>query len=238
MRTRDSIGLANWLRIIDAINMVVAFLAALTVIYAQQTSEPMSEILAVRTELHNILIFGLLLMAWSAMLSSLGFYRAGRLDDLDEQAPRLAAGTAAGTFSVFVLGKVFAIELITVEFIFVFWVVASFSLIFSRVLLKLFLAEWRTAGHGIHHAVIIGTNVRAMRLARRIESDRKLGIRVVGFVDDEWDGIHSLKAAGYSVVSNYTDFAQYIRNNVVDDVFICAPMASQYARVAQLLKNL
>jgi exopolysaccharide biosynthesis polyprenyl glycosylphosphotransferase len=75
------------------------------------------------------------------------------------------------------------------------------------------------------HVLVAGTNVRALHLAREIESDPDAPARVLGFVDDEWSGAQEFRRSGRSVVADLKNLGAYLRDHVVDDVVIALPMS-------------
>ena len=76
---------------------------------------------------------------------------------------------------------------------------------------------------------------RALAVAKLIESDMRLGYRLVGFVDDDWTGNEDFAASGHQIVSNLEDFPDYIRNHVVDEVYMCMPVKSFYDQSSELM---
>ena len=51
--------------------------------------------------------------------------------------------------------------------------------------------------------LVVGTNPRAIRFARKVETKPQVGYRIVGFVDDAWDGFAEFRKAGYRLVSDF-----------------------------------
>ena len=83
--------------------------------------------------------------------------------------------------------------------------------------------------------MIVGTNSRAVTLAKKIESQADLGYRLIGFVDEHWTGEEQFHQAGYSVVSDFEGFEDFLKDHVVDEVIICTPVKSLYARSSRIL---
>jgi exopolysaccharide biosynthesis polyprenyl glycosylphosphotransferase len=83
--------------------------------------------------------------------------------------------------------------------------------------------------------VIVGTNPRAIEFAKKIESKPELGYRIIGFVDEEWEGIPEFQKNGYSLVSSVSLFADFIRGHVVDEVVITLPVNSFYPQIASII---
>ena len=48
--------------------------------------------------------------------------------------------------------------------------------------------------------VVVGTNSRALRFARKIEARPELGYRIAGFVDGPWLGLGMFEQTGYPLL--------------------------------------
>jgi exopolysaccharide biosynthesis polyprenyl glycosylphosphotransferase len=81
----------------------------------------------------------------------------------------------------------------------------------------------------------VGTNIHAVRFAKKIEAKPELGYRLTGFVDEEWSGISDFKNSGYKLISDFEGFIQFLRENVIDEVIISLPMKSSYDKASRIL---
>ena len=90
-------------------------------------------------------------------------------------------------------------------------------------------------GRNLRNLLIVGTNPRAVRFARKIEAKPELGYRIIGFVDDDWDGIQEFHRTGYRQVSSLDQFPDFLRRYVVDEVLLCLPMSSFYPRASAIV---
>ena len=84
--------------------------------------------------------------------------------------------------------------------------------------------------------LIVGTNERAVRFCKKIESRPELGYRVLGFVENRWEGNSEFKDSGDSIVTDCNRFASFIRENVVDEVIVCLPVRSYYNQILSISK--
>jgi exopolysaccharide biosynthesis polyprenyl glycosylphosphotransferase len=105
----------------------------------------------------------------------------------------------------------------------------------GRLSIRLALRHMRRKGRNVRHLLIVGTNARAVQLARRIESLPELGYSIMGFVDDQWTGSGGFRHSGYCVVTDFAGFSDFIASNVVDEVMVCVPIKSFYERCSQLV---
>ena len=127
------------------------------------------------------------------------------------------------------------IELATPTTLIVFAVGACAMSVLGRAALRMCL-RWRSHSNSdSSHLVIVGTNVRAVALAKRIESQTELGYRLVGFVDEHWSGEEQFRQSGYSVVSDFEGFEDFLKDHVVDEVIICTPLKSLYDWSSRIL---
>ena len=112
------------------------------------------------------------------------------------------------------------IEVVNLVFLMTFFVTSSSLTVCSRLILRQMLIRLRLRGRNLRHALIVGTNPRAIEFARKIESKAELGYRIVGFVDDHWAGIREFQKTGYAHVVNFEEFPVFLREHVVDEVVI------------------
>jgi len=87
----------------------------------------------------------------------------------------------------------------------------------------------------MRNLLIVGTNPRAVEFAKKVESEPELGYVVLGFVDEDWGGLGVFKQNGYALFSDFEGFNEFIRNNVVDEVFISLPVKSYYHETTRII---
>jgi len=136
--------------------------------------------------------------------------------------------TFIGSLMIYAAGLLFKIQIINTLFLAVFWLSSSLLMISSRLLLRKVLGWIRRRGRNLRNMLIVGTNPRAVDFARKIESKPELGYRIEGFVDSTWDGTDNFFTTGYEIVSDFTGFLAYLREQVIDEVVISLPLKSQY----------
>ncbi len=134
-----------------------------------------------------------------------------------------------------VLTMLFHVRMASRDFLVVFWLGITVVTIVSRLILKLVLAKFRLHGRNLRNIVIVGTNARAMRFAKRIEMNNELGYSLIGFADDDWPPLQKARQSGYVVLSSLKEFPSYLRKNIVDEVMICLPMKSFYQDASDIV---
>jgi exopolysaccharide biosynthesis polyprenyl glycosylphosphotransferase len=190
---------------------------------------------SMRIKLLNLLVFLGLFYFWHLIFSAFGLYGSRRLGDRNEEAVVAVKATSAGALVLGFVGAFFRVRMITPTFITVFWIVATCTIILSRLALREFLRRARVHGRNLRHLLIIGTNPRAVEFARSIEGRLELGYQLVGFVDDEWAGNREFQENGKSIVADLDHFSDFLRECIIDEVAIALPVKSFYAQAARIV---
>jgi exopolysaccharide biosynthesis polyprenyl glycosylphosphotransferase len=188
-----------------------------------------------RIKLLNILVFLGLFYFWHIIFSALGLYGSRRLGDRREEAIVVLKATSAGALVLGFVAAFFRVRMITPAFIAVFWIVATSSIILSRMALREFLRRARIHGRNLRHLLIIGTNSRAVEFAYAIEGRPDLGYQLVGFADEDWIGNRDFGKNGKSIVSDLEHFSDFLRERIIDEVAIALPMKSFYSQAARIV---
>jgi exopolysaccharide biosynthesis polyprenyl glycosylphosphotransferase len=138
----------------------------------------------------------------------------------------LTRATTVGAFVVAVFGLTFRIWLVNRIFLVLFWALSTAMVILSRTIIRAILAYQRRHGRNMRNMLVIGTNPRALRLVERIQHKPELGYRVLGFADEEWNGLEEFKKYGLPLVADLDTLPTYVRRNVVDEVVLALPIRS------------
>ena len=236
MKPRDHNSIMNGLKIYDLLVMLVAFTLAAMAPFAQMDAPTFAEVLGMRIKLHNFLMFFVFLIAWNGMFTYFGLYFGQRLSaSIRITAIDIAKAVLGGAIVIWVAAVAVGIELITTTSLLVFWALAFALCLAGRVLLRIVLR--RRSNNKSSHLVIVGTNPRAVALAKRIESNTDLDYRLVGFVDEHWAGDEAFLKSGYRVVSNFAGFQSLLTDQVIDEVLICTPVKSFYDQASRILSQ-
>lgn len=228
--------LVRALAIFDVGLMAVCFFTATLLTSAEINQVTLHEFLAMRVAIGNLVLLAILVLLWNRTLNSFHLYKSRRLPERRQEFMDLLAAVSLGTLGIAVASFLFNIEIVTTHFIVLFWALAFIAIATSRILLRLSLHRVRLAGRNLRRVAIVGTNERAIEVAKLIQNDPRLGYDLVGFVDDEWDGSNQVKQNGYEVVSSLADFADFLRTEVIDEVFICMPVKSFYDQTSTVMK--
>ena len=190
---------------------------------------------SMRIKLLNVLVFLALFYTWHVIFYAFGLYGSRRLGERKEEVVVVLKAISAGALVLGFVAAFFQARTITPAFLALFWMVATLTIILSRLALREFLRRARIHGRNRRHLLIIGTNSRAVEFARAIEGRPELGYQLVGFADDDWIGNREFEKTGKSIVSDLEHFPDFLRERVIDEVAIALPMKSFYSQAARIV---
>ena len=190
--------------------------------------------LSMRIKLQNAIVFLAVLAVWHGIFSALGLYQSKRLEARRIELKEVVKATSMGTLAFLVVGILFRIRMTTPLFLVSFWCASTSVTVASRLFLRPLLSWIRVHGRNLRRILIVGTNQRAVRFARSIESKPELGYELVGFVDEEWPGREEFRRSGYPIVADCNHFPQLLREQVVDEVILALPMKSCYLQALNI----
>jgi Undecaprenyl-phosphate glucose phosphotransferase len=108
----------------------------------------------------------------------------------------------------------------------IFWLVATFSLVASHMLVRNILRMLRLRGKNLRYVLIAGDGELGQEVAKRIDLHPEMGFKIVGFLTTEDKKVGTL-IDGYPVLGLLDDVTDHIRAHGVDKLFITLPMKSQ-----------
>jgi exopolysaccharide biosynthesis polyprenyl glycosylphosphotransferase len=226
--------LLNALKLFDVCLMVVCFgLATVAVSETSQTGS-LAEFLSLRVKIGNFLIFAMFLLCWHVIFTSFRLYGSRRLSRRRDEMFDILKACSLGTFIVLVAAVVLRIRMATPIFLVIFWATSTLATMASRVAMRSLLKRIRLSGRNLRNMLIIGTNQRAMEFAKKIDAKPALGYRVVGFVDEQWNGFSDFLKAGYSLTCDFAGLPGLLRSSVVDEVVLALPVRSLHSRASEI----
>jgi exopolysaccharide biosynthesis polyprenyl glycosylphosphotransferase len=226
--------LLDALKLFDTAIMVLAF--ALATVPASGVGRTISaaDFFSMRVKMGNLIIFFALLLLWHCLFSILGLYDSHRISTRTSESEDLLKATILGTVVLWGAASLFGIRMASPRFLIVFFVISTGMLLCSRMALRFVLAQTRLHGRNLRHVLIVGTSKRALEFARKIQANPELGYQVIGFADEQWDGIHHFEEEGHSLACNLESLPEFLRTNVVDEVVIALPMRSLHHDASQI----
>jgi exopolysaccharide biosynthesis polyprenyl glycosylphosphotransferase len=221
-------------KLFDLAVMALAFGLAAVLVAHQTASVSFADFLSMRVKVRNFALFASFLLVWHIIFCLFGLYDSRRLSGCREEALDLVKATALGAGFVCLAGFLFRLEMVTPLFVVGLWSISSATLVSSRLVARHLLSQVRVRGRNLREMLIVGTNPRAVLFAQKIMARPTLGYRVVGFVDQEWEGLEEFRKQGYPLVSDLEGFPCLLRERVVDEVVIALPMKSLYLQASRI----
>ena len=221
------------LKLFDISLLILSFgLATVFVAYGDK-GVGLEQFFSMRVKLSNCIAFVSIVLAWHIIFSFCGLYESRRLSARHAELVDVIKATSLSSVLLAVLAASHRITMITPSFLASFWLVSSFLLTASRLVLRPLLASLRRRGRNLRYVLVLGTNSRAIDFARKIEAIPELGYRILGFVDDDWHGMPEFRQTGFPLVSAYKDLPEFLRRNVVDEVAMYLPFGAFYEASCQ-----
>jgi len=222
------------LKICDLVIVALAFALTTMLIVKAEHGMSLVRFLTLRTKVINFAISILALIICHTVLQVCGLYRSRRLSRRRGELVDVVKAMTLNTACSVAIASFFSIQMITIQFLGIFWLVSTVALATARLTIRRVAAYLRMHGRDLRYMLILGTNPRAVEFARRLLASPERGYRLVGFADDEWPGMTALKDAGFEVVSDYAGLPEYLRRNVVDEVAIYLPFRSFYKHSSEV----
>jgi exopolysaccharide biosynthesis polyprenyl glycosylphosphotransferase len=221
-------------KLFDLVLMVCSFALATVLVVHATPAISLAQFLSMRIKVVNFVLFACFLLVWHLVFSSFGLYSSKRFSARWVEVLDVAKAITLGSAIIFVAAIFLRIHMVTPLFILFFWVASTLTEASSRVLLRYLLGGIRRRGRNLREMVVVGTNPRAIRFARKVEFRPELGYRIAGFVDDAWNGLAEFRKTGYPLVSDLAGFQSFLREHVADEVMVALPMQSSYAQAARI----
>ncbi len=220
-------------KVFDLALLVGSFIAAAIPSLKEVGATSLGEFLSMRISVRNFVLFAGLLAIWHILFTALGLYESRRLLRRRSEAIDVLGATSLGTVGLFLVGTVFKLTIVYPLFLIVFWLVSTGAAVMSRSILRFILEQARLRGRNLRYVLIIGTNSRAVMLAKTLQADAVLGYRVLGFVDHPWAGMVEFRKTGCTVVCDFAGLRSFLRENVVDEVVIALPVNTFYSEASR-----
>lgn len=186
-----------------------------------------------QVSLSSCVMFALGILLCHGVFSSCNLYTSKRMSTKTAEAADILRAVTFSTVCFWCAGRLLSALHVSLYFLVAFWAVGNVLIITTRMLLRHALRAIRRRSRNLHHVLVMGTNSRAVDFACTMEAMPERGCRLLGFVDDEWPGLEGFKATGLGLVCSYAGLAEFLRENVVDEIAIFLPLRSFYERAAE-----
>ena len=161
-------------------------------------------------------------IGWVVALALNGLYRPRARWSIRTEAWDLVRATVLMAVATFAVLFWFKLPEVSRLFLLILFPTQFLVALVTRAILRLAFRHLRTRGMNGRFVLIAGAGPRGQAFAATMESHRELGLRVIGFVDDE---------AGFAEGSRWPwlgrleDTEKVLRERVVDEVAICLPFS-------------
>ncbi len=213
-------------KLADLCLALVSFGLATALIVHEQNQLAFTQFLSMRIKIANFALFLLTLLIYHLLFRMFGLYQSRRLSGAGAEIADVLKADTLFVGALVVIGLTFSIRMFTPIFLLSFWAINTTCACAFRVALRHLLRRIRANGRNQRNLLIFGTNKRAVSFAQRIAGSPELGYRLLGFVDDDWQGMADFRESGFHTVCEYTGLAEFLRRNVVDEMVIYLPFES------------
>src|SRR5205814_9789879 len=117
----------------------------------------------------------------------------------------------------------------------VFWVVSTFVLCLSRVIIRVALRAMRRGGRNLRHVLVVGTGELAESLVAEMLEHRDYGFEVAGFVAARPDEV-GRTIGGLPVLGAVSELAHRIEETGAEIVYVALPRSEYQAEREALLQ--
>jgi Undecaprenyl-phosphate glucose phosphotransferase len=117
-----------------------------------------------------------------------------------------------------------------------FFIIVTFLMMFSHLLVRIILAEVRKRGFNLRHILIVGSGDLGQSLAERINKHPEFGLKIVGFLSSHPEKI-GIEIHGIKVIGLYNEIPKVIQLFAVDQLYIALPLNAQ-DRLEKVLNSL
>lgn len=227
--------LLNALKLFDLTVTAFSYLLAAWTCSPALRTFSLEHFLSIRFSVKEILYFLSMLLAWHILFALCGLYRSWRVSSRKRETVDLLKVGILVTLTLFIGSRLFNIATVTPLFLGIFCMIASVTAITSRFILRWGLRWIRIRGRNLRYVLIIGTDERAIKLAQLIESRAELGYSFLGFVNKNSEEIRNVQEAGYPVLSDLKGFPSFVRDRLVDEIWIGQPWSTIEGELSQVI---
>lgn len=213
-------------KLFDLVLLLCSFTVATLPYLGTFPPRSLAEFLSIRIKLEDIVIFGTLVLLFHLSFAIHGLYRSKRLASRRGEALEVFRATTTCALILAGASWILANEWVTPRFVLIFWACSTVSVGISRFVIRTWLRRIRLHGRDLRNMLLVGSNLRTLDFARKIQSQPELGYRLIGFADQEWEGSADLDGHGLPRLCDLDSLRNFVRRSVVDEVVITVPLRS------------
>ncbi|MBN1559444.1 sugar transferase [candidate division KSB1 bacterium] len=224
----------NVTRVLDIVAMLLTFAFALYLHAPKAIPPDIIGFLSYKFSLSNFMALFFLVWGWSYLFSRFGLYDTRRFTGILVEWFDVVRAVTVGVMLFGAVSVAFGRHHVNQSVFFTFWLSCTVLTVLERWLYRQYIIHLRTSGRNLRHVVFIGSNARAIELAKKILSRPEFGYRLTGFVDDE---IHHIADKGLKarVICTIQEFPAFLEKHVVDEVYIVLPIKKYYEEIRSII---
>jgi len=224
-------------KLVDLLLLSFMFIVSDAVVHPPVSVEHIMMVITSQLTILGILFTLCTLLIWHLVLVVLGAYSSHRIGSYSDEVLLIIKGLLICVVIAAISGKIFNIKLFTFEFFIHFYLFSAYCLVLFRMILRVALRTIRSRGKNIRFILIAGTGTRALKYASILKSKPELGYVIKGFIDSSWCGEESLEKSLPPIVCDFNNISEYLKNNVVDEIFICLPLKTCYEEIHDIVSR-
>ena len=224
------------LKTFDLVVVICSYFLTAYFVNASAGQINFADFFSMRISVHNLVIFGGMVVIWQIIFSYSGIYSKYRLNSLRSLIEDIILIASLSTLSLLLLKFLFSIEMVNETFLGVFWGLVFGLTILSRLTIKMFLKQMRLNGRNLRSLLFVGVNERSLGLARKIMSMPELGYNILGFADEGEDRGKYIKIPGLPFIK-FEELQDFLKHQVVDEIMVCLPLKSFYAKASEVISS-
>ncbi len=215
--------------------MLLAFAAALVVTGIADYGGELSQFMAVRVKVSNLVAvigFGLL---WHFVFRSMGLYRSRRIGSTLAEAKDLLKAVTLGSASLAAIGLLLDLEAINRNFVLTFAAVAFVGSVLFHTTIRIALGEARRHGRNLRNVAIVGCGRRGAAIGKELRQRPDLGYLLLGYIDDLEAPSSSNHTGKEKLLGSLDQLEQLLDEHEIDELFVTLPLKSYYERISQII---
>ena len=174
---------------------------------------------------------------WYAQATDQRLYVSGRCDTLVRQIVDVTKAIASSLLVTVFVSILFKESSLDRPFVLLFCGTAFIYLLTFRLVTRLGLWGLRRRGFHWKHIVLVGANLRSVRLLEVIRAHECYGYQVDGFLENDADRKSILADQGVAYLGPIEELEHLLIDQVVDMVYVTLPVRSHYEKI-QSIANL
>ena len=220
-------------RISDTAAVLSTLLAAFVMANVGRMPYGLTEFLALRVTMKNLVMVALFAVAWRLLSQLTGLYDWHAIRTRRSETPRVVVTCGLVSAVALVFPAVSVTGAFSYQAVLYFWIGSSLAILALRNLVRTLVSTPETRRP--REALIVGSGPRGQRLERELRASAVEEYKVLGFVDTV-DHRAGTTGAG-ELLGSLDQVESILMHSAVDEVLITLPIKSRYAEIQAVLQS-